>query len=85
MNIQAEKLELIKMLVSIQDAAIIKKIKTRLSLLKHQLRFFITKKSYVNLVLSICAFVFFCAKDPIMITAIPSGLESTTSAWASLG
>lgn len=45
--------------------SIVKKIKTRLSLLKHQLRFFITKKSYVNLALSICAFVFFCAKDLI--------------------
>jgi predicted transcriptional regulator len=30
MNIQAEKLELIKMLVSIQDASILKKIKTLL-------------------------------------------------------
>lgn len=43
--------------------SIVKKIKTRLSLLKHQLRFFITKKSYLNLALSTSAFVFFCAKD----------------------
>ena len=45
--------------------SIVKKIKTRLSLLKHQLRFFFTKKSYINLVFSICSFVFFCAKDLI--------------------
>ena len=51
----------------------VKKIKTRLSLLKHQLRFFFTKKSYINLVLSTSGFVFFCAKD--LITKIKSSLR----------
>ena len=53
--------------------SIINKIKTRLSLLKHQLRFFFTKKSYINLILSIFGFVFFCAKD--LITKIKSTLK----------
>lgn len=47
------------------EFSIVKKIKTRLSLFKHQLRFFFTKKSYINLLLCVCSFVFFCTKDLI--------------------
>jgi glycosyltransferase involved in cell wall biosynthesis len=51
----------------------LKKIKTRFSLLKSQLKLFWAKKSYINLVLSLFSFTYFCTKD--LLTKIKSALN----------
>lgn len=50
-----------------------KKIKTRLSLLKSQFNFFLAKKSYINLGLSLFSFAYFCTKD--LVTKIKIALN----------
>jgi glycosyltransferase involved in cell wall biosynthesis len=51
----------------------VKKIKTRFSLVKHQIKFFLEKKSYFNLALSLLSFIYFCTKD--LVTKIKIALN----------
>ena len=56
-----------------EQFSVVKKIKTRFSLFKNQLKFFWAEKSYINLGLSLFSFAYFCTND--LVTKIKIALN----------